>query len=551
MPQSDPATAPLDCIVVAGELPREFLGTDSRERMRLQLDGTPASLNFLARYFAAGRDAAAARAAIQGQRRAFVGLNGPYLCQHLADQGLTAARIDLLSDQQEDFAALLARRPPVIVLSTTFLPLAEHIDAMAAAIKRHAPWATVVVGGTQVWKSHQHRRLLDTGAIGADIAPAVCAHNYLMDETRPSPVDVLVVSDRGESTLAALVRRIRDGASWHDLPNLAWQENGRWRRTPVVAEPHRDIAIDWRRHPLPEAPLYLPLQAGQGCGFRCTFCDFCALHPRVSLRDPEAVVAEIRTMPERDGLRRVYFTDDNLFASRARAAAMCRALIDSGMRLRWRGMFRIGIVDAEIAELLARSGCLEVLLGIESGDPAILANMNKRTDPQQALEALALLDRHGINTKSFFIVGFPGETERSVMATVDFLNAYPDAGPAVHRYTLFTFAPLPLAAIASPANRERWQLAGYGFSWRHATMDSDTANDLMCEMYPRIKPELSPSYPLEVPELPGMDPAALKQVYRLRNRLARSTDPGERAKLFDQLETAFTDCRPDRLVAAG
>ncbi len=544
---------PLDCIVVAGDLPQEFLGTQTRERMRLHLDGAPASLAYLAHYFANGRNGDAARAALGDVRRGFVGLNGPYLCQHLEDHGLRTARIDLLSAQKEDFAGLLARKPRVIVLSTTFLPLAEHIDAMAAKLKATAPWATLVVGGIQVWKGYQHRLRMLAGEIDDQILPHVVAHNYLMDEERPSPVDILIVSARGEDTLVELVRRLRDGRDWQDLPNLARQVDGRWRLNPVVDENYRPVNVDWRRHLLVDRPLYLPIQAGIGCGFRCAFCDFCALHPQVRMRQPDEIVAEIATMPVADdGLRRVYFTDDNLFANRDRARSMCRALIASGMRLRWRGMFRIGILDDEIANLLAESGCLEVMLGIESGDPGILANMNKRIDPDQALAGLALLNRYGINTKSFFIVGFPGETARSIDTTIDFLDAYPTAGPGVHRYTLFTFAPLPLAAVSSSAARARWQLRGYGFQWRHATMDSDQADAQMQRMFGRIKPELSPSYSLEVPELPGLSAKDLKEVYLRRNRLALCDDRDPaRAENLDALERAFAHCDTGRLVVAG
>ena len=536
----------LDCVVVAGALPQEFLGTKTRAEMRLHLDGVPASLNVLARHSAgqSGGD-------LSGLRQAFIGLNGPYLCQYLADHGVRVARIDVLSQQQDEFARLLAQRPRVVILSTTFLPLAEQIDAIAQRIKEQAPWVTVVAGGPQVWKSYQHLLLAEAGGIDQTIAATVAAHNYLMDRHRPSPVDILVVARRGEAALAGLVCRLCADQPWQDLPNLAWYDQGAWQLGTRAEEEDLPVAIDWRRHPLPPGPIYLPVQAGQGCGFRCTFCDFCALHPQVTMRDPQDVIDEIRTMPEHDGLRRVYFTDDNLFATRTRAEAMLEALIDSGMSVRWRGMLRVDMVDDHIADLLRRSGALEVLLGIESGDPEILANMGKRLDPQRALSGLAALDRHGINTKSFFIVGFPGETPASIDRAIDFINAYPCQGPAVHRYTIFTFAPLPLAAIAQPAARRRWHLQGYGFRWRHATMDSDQAAQAMAAMFQRIKPDLSPSYPLEVPELPGLGPAELKRIYRLRSRLATLADAAQEPAMLAELLAICAACDVTGLVSAG
>ena len=244
-----------------------------------------------------------------------------------------------------------------------------------------------------------------------------------------------------------------------------------------------------------------------------------------------------------DGVRRVYFTDDNLFTSRRRAAELCRALIDSKMAMKWRGMVRVGMVDEEIAELMARSGCMEILLGIESGDPGILRRMKKRVTPRQILDGIAWLNRRGINTKSTFIIGFPGETEQTVGRTVDLLNAYPTDGPAVHRYLFFTFAVLPLSEVAGRELRQAYGLEGYGYHWRHATMDSAQASELLAAAQEQLKPQLSPSYVLEVPEMPGLTVEQIKRIYLLRNRLARLDRAGLKEpsgrELWRRLEESF------------
>jgi p-methyltransferase len=244
----------------------------------------------------------------------------------------------------------------------------------------------------------------------------------------------------------------------------------------------------------------------------------------------------------------VYFTDDNLFSSRTRARDICRAILDSGMQVRWRGMVRVTIVDDETAALMAQSGCLEVLLGIESGDPDILRSMGKDASPERILEGIRRLSRAGINTKSTFIVGYPGETDASLQRTVDLLNAYPTDGPAVHRYLFFRFGVLPLSKVASPESRARFHLRGYGYHWTHDTMTSQEAEQRMEALYDRLKVELSPSYVLEVPELPGMTVDRLKQAFVSRNHLARlrrglpAPSPG--AQLWDELQDCFETNTP-------
>lgn len=538
----------VDALIIAGPKPQEFLGGEIRERMRLTIDGIPASLNFLRHYFDAGRDSGDAYARWQRQELGFVSLNGPYLCQFLEERGFTTDWAPLFLPEDDSFLAQLRAGPKTVIISTTFLPLAEGIDAIAAFVKEHAPNAHIIAGGTQVWKSYQHLELVEDGQIGEEILPAVAEHNYFIDATRPSPVDTFIVCNRGEETLARVLRLIVDGKDHSDQPNVAQYRDGRWHINPVVKEDYREVRVDWADYAPRDIPVWVPVQSGQGCGFRCTFCDFYGLHPKVHQREHLSLIEEIATIPEVNGYRRVYFTDDNLFTSKKQARAFCHELIKvKHLNIKWRGMIRVAIVDEEIAALMKDSGCVEVLLGIESGDRQVLINMKKLSTPDQILKGLGTLNQHGINTKSTYIVGFPGETDQTVSNTIDILNAYPCDGPGVHRYTIFSFAILPLATIARPKMRERYGLRGYGFHWQHDTMDSDEANQQLDRIFAHLKPDLSPSYIMEVSDLDGVPTGRLKEIYTLRNalalhRLGRPVDGRSEAEIWDELEAVFRSC---------
>ena len=527
-------------IIIGDDKPLEVLGQDVRERVRLTVDGSSASLSFLQAYFRNGRNAEAAAECLSRAGSSLT-LNGPYLCQFLEHRGFAAAWIAPAGGHEKELAAALAQDPLAVVISTTFLPFAEDIDAIARRAKTLNPRVPVIAGGIQVWKSYRHRQRLENGDITPDIAGAVSAHNYLMDLARPSPVDLLVINQRGEETLARVLAALRDGTDVRLENNVAFYRDGRWNAMPIVPEPYHEVCVDWSRFVPPDADCYVPVQAGQGCGFHCTFCDFSGLRTRRN-RPVRSIVSEIGTIPS-SGLRRVYFTDDNLFATRERAREMCHAILAAGLKLHWRGMLRVSIIDEEIAALMAESGCTEVLLGIESGDPDILKRMGKPMSPGQILRAVDILATHGIHTKSTFIVGFPGETERSARNTVDLLNAYPTGKPAGHRYLFFTFAVLPLARIATPAARRRYALRGYGFHWTHATMSSPEAAECLGWMQDAVRPELSPNYVLDVPDVNGLAAGRIEEIYRLRNLIARSRRGRHAAEseavLWDKLETAF------------
>jgi hypothetical protein len=91
----------------------------------------------------------------------------------------------------------------------------------------------------------------------------------------------------------------------------------------------------------------------------------------------------------------------------------------------------------------------------------------------------------------------------------------------VHRVLFFLFAVLPLSRVAQPELREQTGLEGYGYHWRHATMDAARASEQIVRIQNALKTTLSPSYVREVPEHPALSRRAMREVFVLRNELAR------------------------------
>jgi anaerobic magnesium-protoporphyrin IX monomethyl ester cyclase len=78
------------------------------------------------------------------------------------------------------------------------------------------------------------------------------------------------------------------------------------------------------------------------------------------------------------GIRFVRFTDDNFRHGKGNLNTLCRRLIREEIPVKWMTMIRASALEDVDAELLRESGCIEVLLGLESADPQILKNMNKK-----------------------------------------------------------------------------------------------------------------------------------------------------------------------------
>jgi anaerobic magnesium-protoporphyrin IX monomethyl ester cyclase len=75
--------------------------------------------------------------------------------------------------------------------------------------------------------------------------------------------------------------------------------------------------------------------------------------------------------------------------------------------------------------MMKKAGFIRIFFGIESGNDQVLAMMDKGTTTKRAKEAVSLTKQSGIQTGAFFIVGYPGETDQTVLDTVNFSSSLP------------------------------------------------------------------------------------------------------------------------------
>jgi energy-coupling factor transporter ATP-binding protein EcfA2 len=130
--------------------------------------------------------------------------------------------------------------------------------------------------------------------------------------------------------------------------------------------------------------------------------------------------------------------DDNFIVNKNRVSEICDAIAD--LDLRWSALSRVDTVDAPLLGRMARSGCIEIKYGMESGSERLLKAMRKNTKREQIKRAIHMTNDAGIAAKVFIIHGFPGENTETTLETISLLQ---DLGASICRATLFRFVPLP------------------------------------------------------------------------------------------------------------
>lgn len=165
---------------------------------------------------------------------------------------------------------------------------------------------------------------------------------------------------------------------------------------------------------------YLPLglvEAGRGCNFRCEFCSVQSFYHHTYNRRPvDDIVDEIGRLR---GQLAVFFVDDNITANLEQAKELFHALIP--MKIKWVSQGSLNAAfDEELLQLMTASGCLGLLIGLESLNAANLEEMNKRFNLAGGgfEKALANLHRHSIRLYTTFIFGYDGDTDASFEETL-------------------------------------------------------------------------------------------------------------------------------------
>lgn len=252
------------------------------------------------------------------------------------------------------------------------------------------------------------------------------------------------VKGEGEKTLVELLHAIKSGKGFDRIRGIVYRKERR-----LVENPPREFIEDLDSLPFPHenAPEVLKdydlypitafrnIFAVRGCPYNCFFCGSRKIWSRrVRFRSPENVVSEIKGL-QRMGLRLIHFDDDTFGISKEYIRNLCNAIIENCPEIKWSCELHAKLADEATISLMKAAGCHSIDLGIESGNNEILKAMRKQITIEEALVACDLIKKHGIELKSFFIVGFPQETEETLNDT---LEAMKKTRSDVLIYSVFT-----------------------------------------------------------------------------------------------------------------
>lgn len=166
------------------------------------------------------------------------------------------------------------------------------------------------------------------------------------------------------------------------------------------------------------------LMSSRGCPFVCEFCSRPIFGTTFRSRSARNIVDEIEAILKL-GYCRIWFADDCFTLNRTRLLNVCNEIIQRGIKVEWECLSRVDTVDKETMDKMKLAGCVRLFFGIESGNDRILSLMKKHITTGRAKEAVGIAKQSGVQVGAFFIVGYPGEQDATILDTVRFASALP------------------------------------------------------------------------------------------------------------------------------
>ncbi len=348
------------------------------------------------------------------------------------ERPLRIALVELTSPGLHIFSAMSLPRLGTVLLGTILRDLGHEVDVQVEEVRpldEDAMRKADLVGISTITPTASSSfRLADR--LRADGIPVVLGgpHVTWMPDEGMQHADY-VIRGEGEEGLPALVVAIAEGRTdLSHVPGLTWRRPDGEVVTNALAKP-----VDLDTLPSPDLDLLgftptrvlglrrvVPIQISRGCPFDCSFCTVHTTFGRkMRYRSIDRVLDDLERL---DGPNlHVFFYDDNFVVSKKRTKELLRAMIERRFQFRWSAQVRTDIgKDPELLELMARSNCYNVYVGLESVNEQALASMRKRQNLGAMSEHIRNIRSAGINVHGMFVLGFDEDDEATLEATVDF-----------------------------------------------------------------------------------------------------------------------------------
>ena len=275
-----------------------------------------------------------------------------------------------------------------------------------------------------------------------------------------------VINGPGDNATPMLIEAIenKDLESLILIKNLIYKnKNGEIVKTPVEALLDQDTLP---KFPYDYLDTFYPVKkylaktfmgnktlsyhSSMGCPFSCSFC---AVVPIFNAKwkgmSAARIYEDVKYFKNKYKIDAIEFHDNNFFTSKKRVLEFSELILNDNISYWGEGRIdTINLYSDDELKLMRRAGCKMIFLGAETGNDAVLKQMNKGgTQTGQMIKDFVLRMKNAdIIPELSFVLGMPAKTEKEVydqiLWDINFIKEIKEINPNAE-IIIYLFSPVP------------------------------------------------------------------------------------------------------------
>ena len=333
-----------------------------------------------------------------------------YISSYLNKKSVENHVFDSTFYSQEEQLSFIQTKQPKAVAIYTNLMTKINVIKLVKLLKMDSKYGfpKIILGGPDI--TYNCENYLNTGA------------------------DFLIIGE-GEQTTLELYHAIVNNSDYQNIPGIAFLDNGNLKKTAPRTKikdlselplPNRSaIPINkyldtWKTY---HGKSSMTVSTQRGCPYTCKWCSTAVYGQSYRRRPAHMVAAELRILKDTYKPDSIWFVDDVFTVSHKWIKSFHDEVIKQNAMIPFECITRAERLNDEVLQLLKEAGCFRIWIGAESGSQKVIDAMDRRVDVNVVKSAIQKTNALGIETGTFIMVGYPGEDEKDINETINYLKA--------------------------------------------------------------------------------------------------------------------------------
>ena len=320
--------------------------------------------------------------------------------------------------QENQLSYILEKKPKVISIYTNLMTKIEVVKLIKILKTELYGFPRIILGGPDI--------------------------TYNIENYLKSGADFLIIGE-GEETTYELYNAIINNGNFNGINGIAFFEKNsviqtqartKFRELDELPLPNRDaIPIEkyletWKKN---HGESSMTISTQRGCPYTCKWCSTAVYGQSYRRRPAHLVAQEMKMLKDKYNPDAIWFVDDVFTISHKWLIAFHEEVVRQNAQIRFECITRAERLNNEILQLLKEAGCFRIWIGAESGSQKIIDLMDRRVDVNHVKKIIQDTNALEIETGTFIMLGYPGETEEDISTTIQYLK---DSNPTHYTITV-------------------------------------------------------------------------------------------------------------------